>query len=97
MNLYRLEVKLCGSAYIKAETEEEAVKLFHEHFGHDEKRWEGVDVDYMTSSRDFDDPRLPEVSLSPAMTALGPFTVAEDGSLPDLELVEQDIPESEDE
>lgn len=96
MNLYRLEVKLCGSAYIKARDEEEAAKLFYEAFGRDEKRWEGVDVLHASSERDFDDPRLPDVSLSPAMTAMGPWTPVHGDDLPEMELAQESIPESED-
>lgn len=96
MNVYRAEVKLCGSAYIKANSQEEATKMLYEAFGRNEKRWEGVDVLLASSERDFEDPRLPDVSLSPAMTAMGPWTPVHGDDLPDMECVAEDVPESED-
>lgn len=67
-NLYSIDIKVVATAYIKADSEEEAlekVKGLH---------LDGIEVSGdIISERQFDDPDLPEISLSPAMTLYEPI------------------------
>lgn len=76
MNLYEIDVRIAGTAYIKAKSKAEAVrkakglKHLSLQLGEDEQG------ELPISGRDYDDPRLPEISLSPAMTIHGPWNAA---------------------
>ncbi|CAA2141403.1 hypothetical protein [Hyphomicrobium sp. ghe19] len=69
MNIYSIDVPIWATVYVKAESEEEAkakmlaaAKDRSFEFDNDD------DPDLPISGKQFDDPDLPEVSLSPAMT-----------------------------
>jgi len=74
MTKYRIDVKLYGTAYIEAESREEAGRLFDEHFGTSEKP---LEVFFNRSDRDVpvDVPPCDQddhkVFLSPVATAYG--------------------------
>lgn len=67
MKLYQTDIPVWATVYVKAESEEAAKKkvlelaglCINEHDGESEVEF---------SSQRFDDPDLPEISLSPAMT-----------------------------
>ena len=71
MNLYRVDVKIVGTAYIKAASETEAHKLLRDRATEVGLEVEDVNSDVPISERMLDDPELPEISLSPAMTLYG--------------------------
>ena len=71
MRVFSADVKLYATAYIKAETEEKAKALFLEHFGTQAKSENIEDVREIVDGSKLDDEDLPEVSLSPCMTAYG--------------------------
>lgn len=90
MNVYRINVKICGSAYIKARSEEEAKRILAENLG--EPGLGGTDdVRNTVSDAGLDDIWLPEFSLSPAMTYYGPW----EGET--MDLAEENVPSAEDE
>jgi hypothetical protein len=63
--IYRMDVKIIGTAYVRADSPEEArTKIDEQLIG----EWIEVAGDELISGFRFDDPALPEVSLSPAMT-----------------------------
>lgn len=66
MKIYSIDVKLAATAYVRAKDEKEARRMV-KNFATNvfEFRGEGI------SSLEFDDRRLPDVSLSPAMTGHG--------------------------
>ena len=66
MNLYRVDVLICGTAYIKASSLEAAQEILDSH--------RVTEAHEHVSERQFDDPNLPEFSLSPAMTLYGRFS-----------------------
>jgi hypothetical protein len=74
MTRYHIDVKLWGTAYIEAETREEAGRLFDEHFGTSEKpqtvffNRSDKDVPVDVPPCDQDDHK---VFLSPVATAYG--------------------------
>lgn len=72
--LYRIEVKLCATAYIKADSAESAKKAAKNLNGAwivtDNSEEEG---DVAVCGLPFNHPRLPDTSLSPAMTCYGPW------------------------
>jgi hypothetical protein len=83
VNLYSIDIKVVATAYVKANSEEEArekAKGLH---------MDGLEVsgDPLISERRYDDPELPEISLSPAMTIYEP--------LDHIELAHENIPEKE--
>lgn len=77
MPIYSVDVKIYATAYIRAESSEAALEIARglkntgfelpEGF-HGVTGWGGIEI----SGRSFDDPELPDVSLSPAMTIHGP-------------------------
>ena len=81
MNVYSIDIMFAATAYIKADNEAEAfaiakaLKNTARHFVEDD------DMDLPINGRQFDDPDLPEVSMSPAMTCYGPW---DEKTLPDL-------------
>lgn len=88
MNLYNIDIKIYGTAYIKANSEEEALTIVKSFNMDGIKLREDLDAEIPISGQGFDDPDLPEFSLSPAMTIYGP----DDGVEPDL--IEEDIPDA---
>lgn len=89
-NIYSIEVKLCATAYIRANSPEEAIELAKQNYG--EGTGEELPTDDVSiSGRGYGDPRLPDASLSPAVSYYGPF----DGGEWSVELAEEDVPEHE--
>ena len=79
MSIYQIDLKVAATAYIRANSKEEAIQALKDEIGK-----HGTDIiDFETSERKFDDPELPDISLSTAMTVLGPF-----GPWSDMELAE---------
>jgi hypothetical protein len=79
LNVYSVDLKLCGTAYIRASSERAARKIFRENFGKLCAVEIGAD-DVTISNRALDSERLPEASLSGTMTCYGqwgsPFALA---------------------
>jgi hypothetical protein len=71
MKLYSIEIQICATAYIKAESAEEAMKIAKELKG-DILEIDEQDGELPISGREYDNPNLPDISLSPAMTVEGP-------------------------
>ncbi|MEQ1950890.1 hypothetical protein [Mesorhizobium sp. CN2-181] len=92
MNLYSLDIKICATAYIKAETEEEALAIAQGMTDSIELQTD-EEKEIAISGRQYDDPDLPDISISPAITFHGPWN--EGGS--DISLSEENIPSGEDE
>lgn len=86
MNLYSVELRLAATAYVKAESPEEALERAKTLIG-DPLELESDDE--TISGRKYDDPELPEVSLSPAMTINGFWN--DEHVEPVMELVEENI------
>lgn len=63
--LFRADVVIYGTAYVKAETAEEARRIARERLSN--QGLELNDTEFVSGLR-FDDPNLPDVSLSPAAT-----------------------------
>jgi hypothetical protein len=82
MTVYRVDVQIAGTAYIKAENEEQALEKAKElnDATIEVPLLGGQDVpaaDVTISGRRFEDPKLPEVSLSPMLTVHGVWPGAE--------------------
>lgn len=76
MPIYQIDMQVCATAYIRAKNADEARKIAEElTYGSPAIADSGGDVE--VSGRRFDDPDLPDVSLSPAMTIHGPWPGAE--------------------
>jgi len=72
MPLYSIDVKICGTAYIKAESEAEAMaktKRLKDAWISSDPRDGGGDIPISGAPFNSDD--MPEISLSPAMTCCG--------------------------
>jgi len=71
MPVFRIEVAIMATAYVKADDEESArrrlLELDGETFEHASRDQQLTD-DLWISGRQYDDPDLPDVALSPAMT-----------------------------
>ncbi|RUU76133.1 hypothetical protein [Mesorhizobium sp. M7A.F.Ca.MR.362.00.0.0] len=65
-SIYRVDVMICGTAYIKASSREVAQLILDDH--------KIEETGPLISEHRFDDPKLPEFSLSPAMTLYGRFS-----------------------
>ncbi len=68
--LYRIEVKIVGTAYVRATTKKQAREKLAANIGAiyaDD--WDGSEPEI--SSARFDAPDFPDISLSPAMTVQG--------------------------
>jgi hypothetical protein len=92
VKLYSINVKICATAYIKAESEEEAMDILLETVGDGKSQLFGEDdirgvIDGSTFSSDMDD-----FTLSPAITYYGVYDDDET-----LQLVEEFDDEDEDE
>lgn len=77
MAVYSIDVRIYGTAYIKARSEAEARKKLAKAIKDDSGQLHladdaGGSEDLPVCGRQFDDPELPAVSLSPAMTVVGP-------------------------
>lgn len=71
--LYRCDVMLYATAYVRADSKKEARKILESMAGtpleFDDDQW--LNDDLRVDGRRFDDPELPNRSLSPAMTFAG--------------------------
>lgn len=76
MNIYSIDVQVCATAYIRANNEKEARKVAE---GLQDSSPDILDAggDVEVSGLAFDNPDLPDVSLSPAMTIHGVWPGAE--------------------
>ena len=87
--IYQMDIMLCATAYVRAGSAEDAKRLILQEFGRgcfgELPIGEGNDV--TISGRRFEDPRLPDVSLSPAVTFYGP---ADEGADPEEVEVDDD-------
>jgi hypothetical protein len=91
LNLYSVDIKLCATAYIKAESEEEAMQIAKQTYG---EAGEGVDGAELPTGEGMNiivdgtrfGPDMPEVSISPAVAFYGPWS-----EKTHAELVENDI------
>jgi hypothetical protein len=86
MNLYMIDVKLAGSVCAKADSAEEALEKIKRFLA--ETNLEFVADGEIISGRAFNDPALPEVSLSPAFSSHGIWDDFNMGA----ELVEEGLP-----
>jgi hypothetical protein len=71
MPLYSIDVQLWATAYIKADSAEEAEQIARGLKG-SALELEEQDGEVPISGAMYDDPELPDVSLSPAMSIVGP-------------------------
>lgn len=71
MPLYSIEINIVATAYIKADTVQQAMKIAKD-MKNCTPALDSDGGDFPISGRDFSDPDLPEVSISPAMTIHGP-------------------------
>lgn len=86
MNLYQVELKIFATAYIKASSEDEAIAAAKELQGQSPAIADS-EGDIPISGLAFNDPELPDVSISPAMTI---------GSVSgNVEVAEEDISEEQ--
>lgn len=85
MNLYSIDVRVYATAYIKANSAEEALELARA-MKDTSLEVDDAGTEVAISGESFNDPDLPNVSLSPAMTVHGP----DEGAEPDL--VESGVP-----
>ena len=69
--LYRVDVQIYATAYIKASSAAEA-RTIAKNLKDETLEVVCMDGDLPISGRRYDDPLLPDVSLSPAMTVVGP-------------------------
>lgn len=69
--LYAIEIKVCATAYIKADSPEQALAHVEDlHLtGWELSKYAGEPI----SGLQFDDPNLPSYSVSPVMTVHGPW------------------------
>ncbi len=77
MKLYRVEVEIAGSMYIKAESEEKAQTIAREQHGKGIYLYKGMDTEIKVSGLLFQDPNLPDISLSPCMTLIRSYNEGE--------------------
>lgn len=73
MPVYGCDVKIAGTAYVKAQNQKEAKQKLAAWI--EENGWIEVEGDDISNSR-YDDPELPEVSFSGSMTLKGVYTNA---------------------
>lgn len=94
MNLYSTGILIAATVYIKAENEAQALEKLKA-----ASYTEALVQDFtfegdIISERQFDNPRLPDVSLSPVMTCMG--LQGDDGNmtkLAEFSLAAEDVPE----
>jgi hypothetical protein len=95
VNVYSIDIKICATAYIKAETEEQAMEIAKREFVENSGMELPDNLDWLEmpiTGMDYDSPDLPAVSLSPAMTFHGLF---DETTTPDI--AAEDVPEIEEE
>jgi hypothetical protein len=69
MAVYSIDLKVAATAYVKADTKEQAIAALKEEIGK-----HGTDFsDFEISGLPLDSEDLPDISLSPAMTVWGPW------------------------
>lgn len=74
LGVYQIDLKVAATAYIKANSPREARKIAEEHFKNAVLTLPGGDNgEIEVSECQFDDPDLPDVSISPVMTINGPY------------------------
>lgn len=73
MKLYLIDVRLAGTVYVRADSPEEATQKAERFMKDEPFEFEGLGI----SGRRFDDPLLPDISLSPAFTGHGVWPDAE--------------------
>jgi ribosomal protein L21E len=73
MKLYSVNIKICATAYIHADTPEQAMQIARDMQNDCLEVREDWDGEVPITGAQYDDPDLPEVSLSPAMTIHGVF------------------------
>ena len=82
MGVYRIEVDIKATAYVRADSPAEAQAMLLAHDGHGiefASRDQPISEEMWISGRQYDDPDLPALSLSPAMTLRVPVGIeAED-------------------
>jgi hypothetical protein len=71
MKLYRQDVRICGMVYVKAKSQAEAISKVKALAGKGIDTENSADADVPVSGARYNDPGLPEISLSPAMTLKG--------------------------
>lgn len=73
MKLFSITVKLAATAYIKADSEEEAMEILTDRVGDgSDYKYGEEDVREVIDGSEFN-VNMPDFSLSPAMTYYGPF------------------------
>lgn len=77
MNLYSIELKVCATAYIKANSQGEAMAIANK-LARRSIITNGDGADVPISEHDYLDPSMPEVSVSPAMTITGVWSEFEE-------------------
>jgi len=87
MNLYSIEVKVCATVYVKANSEAEAMARLKA----EGNCWD-LDASMDVSELEFNNPALPEISVSPAMTCYGPWN---DDGTDGVDVAEENIPEND--
>lgn len=69
MKLFSIDLKVAATAYVRAENKEQAIAALKAELARS-----GTDlVEFEISGLSFDNPELPTISLSPAMTVWGPW------------------------
>jgi hypothetical protein len=67
LKLYRIDVQLNATAYVKATSEQEALERAKKFIENEPFEFEGADI----SGVRYTNPNLPDISLSPAMSGVG--------------------------
>ena len=69
MTIYSIDLKVAATAYVRANSKEEAIQALKDEIGS-----YGTDIaDFEISNHRLDSEELPDISLSPAMTVAGPW------------------------
>ena len=78
MKVYMIELKLAATAYVRAKSKEEAIVALQDEIG------KGCDYSEVeVSDAPLDSLDLPDISLSPVMTVIGPYESWDDMELAD--------------
>lgn len=68
MPIYSIDLKVAATAYVRANSKQEAIDALRDEIGN------FCDLDdFEISDLAFNNPELPDISLSPAMTVHGPW------------------------
>ena len=74
MKLFQADIKICGTAYIVAESQERAQELLDQHFGPYKDYLHNIDGDFVVDTDfDFLVEQGEQATLSPAVTFYGLF------------------------